>query len=109
MQSLNLKLSVLLFPENGAWVAQCLQHNIAEQGATIDEAISNWTTALVTHISSDIEDKRTPLEGVEKAPMEFWGRWIEAKLLNEQPLNLPGNVPPAWMIPAIANDLRLGR
>ena len=106
---LALNLTVLLFPEDGAWVAQCLQYDIAEQGATIDDALHNWVAAISSHIESDIEDKRTPLQGVDKAPHEFWSRWEQAKPLQTgRPLEMPAHVPPAWMCVAIVNDLRLG-
>ena len=37
---MNLTLNVLLIKDDGAWTAQCLEHNIAVQGSTTQEAVS---------------------------------------------------------------------
>jgi len=70
------KLKVLLINDNGPWVVQCLQHDIAAQGETPTKALEafNWTywAQVLLDQQKGIEP---PLGNLEKAPDEYWQRF----------------------------------
>jgi len=42
-------LRVLLFPDSGAWVAQCLELDVCAQGCTEEQAVANLGETLTLH------------------------------------------------------------
>lgn len=116
----NLELSVLLIKEGDDWVAQCLQYDIAAQGDTIDEAMEHWARSVAGHIMLDARAGRGPLEGIKPAPPEYWTRWERGRAVSgtkpvyipsapssRDPRDLVASAPPAWMIRAMANEMRV--
>ena len=67
-----LELNVLLFEEDKAWVAQCLQFDVAEQGPTPDAAMANWVAAFAGQAAANREDGKSPLHGLPQAPSPLW-------------------------------------
>lgn len=65
-------LSVLLHPEaNGAWVAQCLEVDLAVQAPTADEAKSRFMQMLVAQVSLDLADGKPLLTHLGPAPQRY--------------------------------------
>lgn len=62
------RIRVVLFQEEGQWVAQCLEYDIAAQGTTIDEAQNEWARTFKGYIALSEENNVEPLQGVPKAP-----------------------------------------
>lgn len=46
MQSMERKLSYVVYPEDGVFVARCLDVEVASDGPTEDEAVENLREAL---------------------------------------------------------------
>lgn len=46
MQTMERKLSYVVFPENGVFVARCLDIEVASDGATQQKAVANLKEAL---------------------------------------------------------------
>lgn len=64
-------VSVLLHRHGDAWVAQCLEFDVAAQGATIPEAKDNFLNTLETQIRFDLKDGKVPLSGLGPAPRSY--------------------------------------
>jgi hypothetical protein len=69
-----LRVRVVLFQESAGsgfvWVAQCLEHDIAAYGATIDEAKSAFVRTVRSEMVFALESGRQSL-AIEPAPGEF--------------------------------------
>ena len=62
------RIRVLILPELGFFVAQCLEFDIAAQGSTIEEVMGNFSYAVLAHFDIAEERGEEPLEHVEPAP-----------------------------------------
>jgi|ERR1700693_1201710 len=103
-----LLIRVLLINENGPWVAQGLDYDIAAQGRTIQEAMKAFQQTLLAQIRADLSKGRNPLQDFEHAPDMYWSAYERAEPLQNRPiLSLPQEVPPAFMIGAIYEELRV--
>ena len=109
-ETLDFKLSVLLLREGETWVAQCLEYDIAAQGKTIAEAKAAFALTFSGQVCVDLHQQVKPLSGFSQAPAEYWTRFNKSeRLANGQPIYIPeGSIPPAFMIHAMADDLRVG-
>lgn len=82
---MNYLFTLILIPECGKWVAQCLEYDIAAQGDTPKIAIDEWKTTLSGQIMLDLADGKEPLKGISKPPSiyhklaEDYGRLMEEK------------------------------
>ena len=73
---------VLLFPEEGGWIAQCLEHDIVAQGANVKEAKERLILTVVCQIAVDLKNGKRPLEGIDKAPQKYWEQFEEGLCLD---------------------------
>lgn len=63
-----MRLTAALTPEEGGFVAQCLEVDVASEGATIEEALANLREALELYF----EDARAPVRASPMiAPIEI--------------------------------------
>ena len=110
-ETIDFKLSILLIKEGEAWVAQCLQYDIAAQGKTITEAKSAFAHTFAGQVCVDLHHKVKPLSGFPSAPKVYWDQFGKGeKLADRQPIYIPTDesVPPAFMIHAMAEEYRVG-
>jgi len=95
------KLSVIILQEEGWFVAQCLEYDIAAQGRTVKDVLYEFQRTLVGHIILCHQDG-TKLEDIPPAPPKFW-QWFENGTNFEgdgTPFRIPvESLPPAYMIP----------
>ena len=99
---MNLVLNVLLMKEDGIWSAQCLEHNIAAQGSTINEAISELARTIIGELVLRAAEGAEGLNDIPRAPDMYWTMFGESVPVNiaNRPLFRPDNeTPPAFMIP----------
>ena len=75
-----LKMDVVLYPEDGIWIAQCLQFDITARGKTPPEAAKRFDAKVGAELimSLDVGDK-SPLAGVGPAPQKFWQMWNDRR------------------------------
>ena len=109
-KTFTVNLSVLLLKaENGGWVAQCLEYDLAAQGSTLAIVKDAFARTVVGQMLVDIEHNIEPLSSFAPAPSNYWETFRKAeRLADRQPLLVPaGSLPPACMIRAMANDLRV--
>ena len=113
MDKIEFNVSILLKKEGmgdqSGWVAQCLEYDIAAQGKTIAAAKIAFEETFVGQIMVDIVHNKQPLEGIQKAPKEYWNEFKKGEQLadNRRPFYLPETIPPAFVIQAVANDMRV--
>jgi len=107
--SVDFKLSILLLREGDVWVAQCLEYDIAAQGKTIADAKDAFARTFSGQVAVDLHHDVEPLHGFSQAPRMYWELFKKGeRLADRQPIYLPTeSVPPAFMIHAMADDLRI--
>ena len=74
----HIVLSVLLFKEGEAWVAQALEHDLAAQGPSIELVQRAFLSALAGQFKLDLQQRRLPLAHLQPAPMRYWHAWDQA-------------------------------
>ena len=99
-----LHLTLILIPECGKWVAQCLEYDIASQGDTPEIAIDQWKETLSGQILLDLEDGKDPLDGIPKTPPEYhklaeeyeklWEEKQKYEKKSQFDIPVPNGVPP---------------
>lgn len=95
-----LFLRVLFKRGTQMWVAQCLEHDLAAQGPSLEEARVAFERTLAAQVQLDLSRGLTPLEGIPPAPQEYFRIFAEAEFL-VQPRQEQGSVPPAYQIAAL--------
>lgn len=108
-KTLDFKLSVLLLMEEGMWVAQCLNYDIAAQGKTLEAAKEAFARTFAGQVCVDLHHNVEPLSAFPPAPAEYWNQFKGAERLRDpQPILVPTEgLPSAFMIHAMADDLRI--
>lgn len=106
-----LLLNILMIREGDHWVAQCLDFDIASQGRSVKEAQEAFSSVFAAHVVSDLQNQRPILSRVGPAPDWYWDRFYDAvRLTSSFPVrmpSLPAGVPPAEVIHARAEDVRV--
>jgi hypothetical protein len=69
--SQSFSVSVLLHKDGDAWVAQCLEYDVAAQGVDIPDAKDNFLSTLEAQIRFDLADGKVPLVGLPPAPRSY--------------------------------------
>ena len=72
-------IRAVLFREEGWWVAQCLEHDIAVQATTQPDLIYELERILVGHLAVSEEARREPFASLPKAPRRYWEMYERAK------------------------------
>lgn len=95
MKQLNYDLKVVLICDQGLWVAQCLEHDIAAQGKSIKAAMRTFSKLFAGQVFLDIENGKEPLEDFTPAPVEYWEMLEEASpLKTPTPIKMPPTLAP---------------
>ena len=71
------KLHILFIGSDSGWVAQCLEHNIAAQGDSIEETKKAFEFALYAE-AEYLESNNQTLEDLPPAPDEYWNSYEES-------------------------------
>jgi hypothetical protein len=106
----NFAISVLIRCEGqGKWAAQCLEYDIAAQGDSIKQATEKLEQTFIGQICVDLYTGKDPLEGISPAPRTYWNEFEQAQRLQDhrRPFYLGNRIPPAYMIQAGADDMRV--
>ena len=76
-----VEISVVIYPQDGIWIAQGIEHDIAAHGETPVEASERFNGKVRAElvVSLDLEDTK-PLSGIEKAPARFAEMYRRAKM-----------------------------
>ena len=63
--------TVLIVPQSGMWIAQCLEYDIMAQGQSDKEAQDRWKETLYSHIRVAKKLGKKPFDGIGSAPQEY--------------------------------------
>ncbi len=66
------QLSILMLKEDNAWVAQCLEFDIAGQGESIKDAMVDFMHTFVLELALSDETGSQGLEDIPPAPKYYW-------------------------------------
>lgn len=65
-------LQFVIFEEDGAWVAMCLERYIGAQGGTEDEAMRGLQIAYRAELDMSLARTGEAFGGIPAAPERFW-------------------------------------
>ncbi len=68
-------LRFVLFEEDGAWVAVCLERYIGSQGRTMEEAERALQCAYRAELDHSMKRSGIPFHGIMRAPDRFFEMW----------------------------------
>ncbi len=86
-------VSVLLHRDGNAWVAQCLEYDLAAQAPTVDEAKKRFMRTLTQQIVADLVDGNDPLCKLPQAPSRYFEDSITSKQSGpDLPVYVPADV-----------------
>jgi hypothetical protein len=80
MEKDQFPVSVVLYQEDGIWIAQGLQYDITARGADPVEASERFNQKIGAEFIMSMEIGEEPLSGVPRAPQEFWDMYEAAKM-----------------------------
>lgn len=70
-------IRVLIFEEQGAFVAQCLDYDICAQGSDLETARANLMETLDAEAQEGVRAHGAPFAGIGPAPAHFEESWSE--------------------------------
>jgi hypothetical protein len=70
-----ITIRVIVFQDDGQWVAQCLEHDIGAQATDIDTLNDRLVTVLKAEFKESIERHGKPFAGIAPAPERFQVMW----------------------------------
>ncbi|HEX2882222.1 MAG TPA: hypothetical protein VHO25_22030 [Polyangiaceae bacterium] len=87
---MDLKLTILLIKDGPVFVAQCLEHDIAAQGKTLDECKSRFMVAFSSQVVLDLSLGKKPLQDCGQAPYKYFEKSLGFSAAGpELPVYLP--------------------
>ena len=70
---------MLVFPEQGRhWIARALDHDIAVQGRSVEDAVDALIKVVRAHVAFDLRHNRSPLSAFPPAPRLYWSAFRDA-------------------------------
>ena len=106
-----VRLKVVIVNENGIWVSQCLDYDIAAQGESIRDSMEAFVQTVAAQILMDIKDEKTPLTDLPKAPEMYWDFYCNSQrmLSKRLPIRLPKNEARDCeeFLDTVADDIRI--
>jgi len=73
-------IKVLIFREEGYWIAQCLEYDILSQATTLKEVIQKLRMNILANAIICKHFGREPLQGLKPAPRKFWDMYKKADI-----------------------------
>jgi hypothetical protein len=88
----DFRVRVILYPEDGFWIAQGIEFDVTARGASPIEASGRFHDKFAAELimSMELEDEEL-LAGVNTAPQEFWTMYHNAQmrvLVEDAPVRL---------------------
>jgi hypothetical protein len=73
--SRSVEIRVIVFQDQGQWVAQGLEHDIGAQAADLDTLYERFVATLEAEVQMSLESGGAPLAGIAAAPGRFHQMW----------------------------------
>jgi len=103
-------LSVIFFKDGDAWVARCLQRDIAAQAPSLFEAQKRFRDTLRAQIMVDLRDDVEKRRVTARAPAKYWDMWRHGLRLAEDPMHVQCSDEehaPGWVIDVEVSEMRV--
>ena len=68
-------LRIVVFQDDGLWVAQCLEHDIGAQAADFDTLMTRLEVTIKAELRESLERNHAPFAGIDRAPERFFQMW----------------------------------
>lgn len=94
-------IRVIVFKEDGQWVAQCLEFDISAQADDLDTLSERLVVTLKAEIRESLERHGKPFAGIDPAPKRFHMMW------DRRPRSVEVNPAPWVKTPSRPMDLDL--
>lgn len=75
MQTATNTIRVIVFKDDGLWVAQCLEYDIGAQAENIDLLNDRLKVVLMAEFKESMERHNKPFAGIDPAPERFQHMW----------------------------------
>ena len=98
-----VNVNVIVYPEDGVWIAQCLEIDISCQAKTPNELYTRLMKNIAANLAISTHLGKNPLS-IGPAPKKFWQMFEQSKM-RLQGESLPMRAPDA--IPEIKPTLKL--
>ena len=72
------RISVVVFQEQGSWVAQGLEFDFTAQAKSINDVLYKFQEELVLHICTCKENHIEPFSKIKEAPRYYWRLYAKA-------------------------------
>ena len=69
------ELRVVVFQEEGYWIAQCIEYDIGAQGKTYRDMAEHFALALTLELGESTNRHGEPFAGIDPAPAYFQRLW----------------------------------
>ena len=69
------ELRVVVFQEDGHWIAQCIEYDIGAQGKTYRDMAEHFALALALELEESTNRYGKPFAGIDPAPAYFHKMW----------------------------------
>lgn len=86
------KVRVLVFQEDGAWVAQCLEYDVGAQAASLEELRVRFDAVFMAECHESLKVNGKPFAGIDPAPEHFQNMWDQTSGVFT-PKNAASNAP----------------
>jgi len=70
-----IEIRVVVFKDDGHWVAQCLEYDIGAQAENIDLLNDRLKVVLMAEFKESMERHQSPFGGIDPAPERFQQMW----------------------------------
>lgn len=104
MEPHTIQIRAVAYKEGSSYIAQGLEYDICAQAHTLEDLHKKFIFNVVATIAVCVELGRKPLEGIAKAPEEFWRMFDDAKELTLSGPSSPRTTPVP--IPAISSTMK---
>ncbi len=71
-------IRVCVYPQGDNYVAQCLEHDFATQGTTMEDVEKSLGRIIAAYVDIAIEKGERPFADLDRAPEEFWHKYDAA-------------------------------
>lgn len=80
---MQLEVRVLLLQEEGKWVAQCLEYDVAAQADTLTGVQQAFVKSLASQVCVNLHHGKEPMEDVPAAPAYYLEQFKQAMQVKE--------------------------
>ena len=70
-----IAIRVVVFKDDGNWVAQCLEYDIGAQAESMDLLNDRLKVVLMAEFKESMERHQAPFAGIDPAPERFQRMW----------------------------------